>query len=122
MAEPHERLQQARALAGYKSATDAADALGVARPTYYGHENGSRGFLDDASRYAKFFRVSYEWLSTGRGEPRAAPADSWDARIGALDDDEQAEIARFVEYLEARKTMKSTGWLHSRRIILCRLH
>lgn len=109
MDEPHERLQRARALAGYKNPTEAADALGIVRATYYGHENGSRGFLDDAARYAKFFRVSYEWLSTGRGEPRGAERDTWDARIGALSDDERAEVERFIEYVESRKNIRTAG-------------
>lgn len=105
METPHERLQHARRLAGYDNATAAADALGVVRATYYGHENGSRGFLDDAARYAKFFKVSYEWLTTGRGEPEP----SIEARIRALAPDEQAEIARYIEYVENRKARKSTG-------------
>lgn len=109
MDEPHERLQHARALAGYDNPTKAADALGVVRATYYGHENGSRGFLDDAERYAKFFRVSYEWLSTGRGVPRAGARDSREARISALSSDEQAEIDRFIEYVENRARMRTAG-------------
>jgi DNA-binding XRE family transcriptional regulator len=40
----HERLAQARAEAGYAKAPDAAKALGISKPTYHGHENGSRGF------------------------------------------------------------------------------
>lgn len=109
MDEPHKRLQQARALAGYENPTKAADAMGVAKPTYYGHENGSRGFLDDVEKYAKFFRVSYEWLSTGRGSPRPIAPETREARIGALSSDEQAEIDRFIEYVEARGRMKTAG-------------
>lgn len=109
MAEPHKRLQQARSLAGYKNATEAADAMNIKPATYYGHENGNRGFLDDAARYAKFFRVSYEWLTTGKGDPRAAAPDSWDERMSDLTDLEQEEIARYVEYVKARRSMKSTG-------------
>lgn len=36
--------------------------------SYVNHENGSRGLSKAAERYAKFFRISLEWLLTGRGE------------------------------------------------------
>lgn len=74
MSLPHERLQRAREEAGFSDATAAADALGVRRPTYYGHENGSRGLGRAAERYARFFHVSLDWLLTGRGQPRKARA------------------------------------------------
>lgn len=52
----------------YETAQDAAEALGMKYPTYAGHENGSRGITRNAAqRYADFFKVSYEWLLTGRG-------------------------------------------------------
>jgi SOS-response transcriptional repressor LexA len=62
-----ERLIQARARR-FESASDAARAMNVPVPTYSGHENGNRGIpLDAASRYARFFRVSLDWLVFGRG-------------------------------------------------------
>lgn len=69
----NERLKHAREeIAGFKSATAAAKALGIPYPTYAGHENGAKGAFrrEDAVRYAKFFRVSLEWLLTGAGDPR----------------------------------------------------
>lgn len=66
----NERLKQARINAGYKSAKDAADALGVKYPTYAGHENGASGTgfrPEDGQRYARKFKVSFEWLMSGRG-------------------------------------------------------
>ena len=66
--EPYHRLRFAREQAGYASASDAARAMGVEEPTYLGHENGSRGLSRAAQRYAKFFRVSLDWLLAGRGE------------------------------------------------------
>lgn len=63
-----ERLTKARVDAGYQSAADAALALGIAYPTYAAHENGSRGFKSEAAvKYAKKFKVTLEWLMTGRG-------------------------------------------------------
>lgn len=72
--EPHERLQLARLRAGYDSASDAARAMGVSVPTYSHHENATRGFTRQAERYARFFRVSLDWLLTGRGEMRGRAA------------------------------------------------
>lgn len=70
-----ERLRQARLAHGkYPKATEAARAMGVEEPTYLGHENGSRGFKGNASRYADFYRVNLEWLLTGRGTMRRAEA------------------------------------------------
>jgi DNA-binding XRE family transcriptional regulator len=99
MDSAHQRLQHARALAGYDGPAEAADALGVKRPTYYGHENGARGFLDDAERYAKFFRVSYEWLTTGKGEPRGA-GGGLDDRLASLSPDGQRRILDFFDLVE----------------------
>lgn len=46
-----------------------ARALGIPDPTYYGHENGSRfPETDMIVRYAIFFRVSTDWLLTGKGK------------------------------------------------------
>ena len=70
MSEPHERLQRARKAAGFTKPADAASALGVSKPTYYAHENGSRPLLRSAQRYARFFRVSLDWLVDNRGEMR----------------------------------------------------
>lgn len=67
MSAPHQRLQEARKLAGFEDATDAARSLGMKEPTYLGHENGSRGFKGRADDYARKFGVSLEWLITGRG-------------------------------------------------------
>ena len=68
MPDPASRLKRAREQAGYRSSTDAAHAMGVPVPSYTHHENGTRGFSRAAERYAKFYRVSLDWLLTGRGE------------------------------------------------------
>ena len=65
---PHQRLRLAREKAGFARASDAARAMGVGEPTYLGHENGSRGLSRAAARYARFFRVSLDWLIDGRGD------------------------------------------------------
>jgi len=70
MTEMHERLIWACKEAGYETAREAAEALGIKEPTYMCHENGSRGFKAHAEIYARKFKVNLEWLLTGRGNPR----------------------------------------------------
>jgi hypothetical protein len=63
---PNARLRHARAAAGHSTAIAAADALGVPRSTYIGHENGHRGFpAKRATQYARGFGTSPEWLLYG---------------------------------------------------------
>lgn len=66
----NERLVRARELAGYESARAAATAMGANYNTYAQHENGTRDVSRSAAiRYSRFYRVSLEWLLTGRGQP-----------------------------------------------------
>lgn len=68
MMEMHERLATARRQAGFQTAAEAAEALGVPYGTYAGHENGSSGFRGDKGElYAKKFKVRFEWLMRGTG-------------------------------------------------------
>lgn len=63
------RLATARKRAGYETVADAARSLGIKYPTYASHENGSAGIRHPvAEKYARKFRVSLEWLLTGRGD------------------------------------------------------
>src|SRR3569623_1133554 len=65
----NDRLVNARERAGYPTAADAARALGIKYQTYAAHENGNSGLRPKvADRYARKFRVSLDWLLTGRGE------------------------------------------------------
>lgn len=66
--ELHERLAMARKDAGFATATEAAEALGIPYPTYAGHENGSSGFRKDkGAKYARKFKVRFEWLMLEQG-------------------------------------------------------
>jgi hypothetical protein len=66
--ELHERLYAARKNAGFDTAAEAAEALGVPYGTYSGHENGSSGFrADKGEMYARRFKVRFEWLMRGTG-------------------------------------------------------
>lgn len=63
-----ERLKKARKDAGFRTARDAAASLGIPYSTYAGHENSSRAYeTDDAVIYARKFKVTIEWLLTGKG-------------------------------------------------------
>lgn len=70
----HERLRFARERAGFGSPRAAASAFGWNENTYKSHENGVRGVrgLPEVAlrKYARAFRVPWEWLAVGRdGEP-----------------------------------------------------
>ena len=69
-------LAAAGLAAGFASTSAAAAALGVAYPTDAAHENASRGIRPDAaSKYARKYKVSLDWLLEGRGAgPAQRPA------------------------------------------------
>jgi len=70
-----DRLREARERAGYETAKLAAEAMGVPTPSYTQHENGIRGFkIDTARQYARFFKVSPEWLLYGIGDMETLPS------------------------------------------------
>src|SRR2546429_226485 len=75
-----ERLRIARER-HFKSARAAGKAMGIPVSTYGAHERaeapGGRDYgPDEAKRYARRFRVTPEWLLTGRGAgPGEAPYD-----------------------------------------------
>jgi DNA-binding XRE family transcriptional regulator len=69
-----DRLRQAREEAGYKTAAEAAEALGLNVVTYRAHENHN-GYWSQLDRYTRFFRVSADWLVTGRHPKRHKSAE-----------------------------------------------
>lgn len=93
-----DRLKQARELR-YDTATEAAEALGVTESTYLGHENGSRGFLKHAARYANFYQVRIQWLLTGLGPMEGPPVERL---FNSLDPKKQEEALNFLEFLKNR--------------------
>ena len=75
-----QRLEEARKRRGFETAKDAARFFGWSYASYAQHENGTRGIVRTAAKYAKAFRVSEAWLLTGEGEPGSAlqvPLLSW---------------------------------------------
>ncbi|MEY9196949.1 phage repressor protein C with HTH and peptisase S24 domain [Sinorhizobium fredii] len=89
MNEKAERLRQARIRAGYRFASDAANALGIVASTYRAHENGQNEFeLAEAEIYARKFNVDPYWLMRGKaGDPISIPStrviDPPNAEVGA---------------------------------------
>lgn len=71
---PAKRLQWARRQHGkYGNPTNAARAFGWTVSTYLGHENGDRNPSRAAAmRYAKAYKVRWEWLLTGEGSATTA--------------------------------------------------
>ena len=104
--ELHERLKLARENAGYETAIEAAEALGIKYGTYSGHENGSSGFRSDKGElYARRFKVRFEWLMREKGP---------------MTDDEAELFAEYVSLLknasdEARSAALTTLRLGQRR-------
>lgn len=90
-----ERLRDVRAAAGFSNPTDAAAHFNWPLPTYYAHENGSRGLTSaTAKKYAKAFRTNAAWLLYGEGSPT-------DTTTSAPPLDEGALIAAFGSLLVA---------------------
>lgn len=87
-----ERLRQAREAAGFDTASEAAEAMGIPVATYTQHENGTRGYpAKKADRYAEFFRTSTEWLIYGR-KPRISKSGGMTPVIGLVGANPNGEV------------------------------
>lgn len=109
MNEPYERLQTARAAAGFENAVDAARAFGWNDVTYRAHENGTRGLRPDvAARYARAFKVSTGWLLTGEGgtgggEPQGARLAARPEPIPVVGRTAAGVFREVIEYDDGRR-------------------
>jgi hypothetical protein len=99
-----ERLAYAREKAGFVTPGDAAASLGTVYSTYIAHENGTGGFkVDKAVQYARKFKVSLDWLLTGKGKgPDGSKAWEIYLMMADLPDDDLDYVKNSVEY--ARKS------------------
>lgn len=85
MSDVSERLIKARKKASFDTAAEAAEALGVRPSTYYSHENGSIGLRAKvAEKYARKYKVSLDWLLTGRGDMSPDGAIPYEIDIAGL--------------------------------------
>jgi DNA-binding XRE family transcriptional regulator len=103
MSDESDRLILAREAAGYRKATDAAEAMGVVRSTYLGHENGSRGLGRAAEHYAEFFRVKVDWLLYGKGSMKPGQQSEVEALYEQLRPEDKRQAIAFLKYLASRK-------------------
>lgn len=105
MKKMHERLEEARIKAGYNTVTEAAEALSVKYPTYAGHENGTTGLrLEPAIKYARKFKVSLDWLVTGKGRgPEIGKAWEIFLTIADWEDDDLDYLKQSIEFVQKTK-------------------
>lgn len=98
----NERLVKAREMARFETPGEAAASLGMAYSTYAAHENGTTGFkLDNAIQYARKFKVSLDWLLTGKGRgPSSEGNKAWEIYllISDLADDDLDYVKQAAEY------------------------
>lgn len=82
---PAKRLKWAREQDGrYKTPTKAARAFGWPVSTYLGHENEDRAPSRlAAKKYAKAYRVRWEWILEGEGSPRNKGTVPIEGYVGA---------------------------------------
>lgn len=106
-----ERLRLSREGANFKSASKAADALGVSASSYRAHENGQNEFGPDMAQiYAKKFGTTASYLLTGEGPAKASRSTV--NIISSYDPDEhEAEISDGAAYARDRWTPHIDGAL-----------
>lgn len=82
--DPAKRLEQARKARGFATSKDAARYFSWKYDTYAQHENGTRGIIRQAEKYADAFHVSAAWLLTGEGTgPGESKRVPLKGRVGA---------------------------------------
>ena len=92
------KLQELRKLAGYKSAREFADALGVKRATLASWESGKRAMpWGYACKACDLLGCSLDQL-IGR-----EPINRIQYAVVELDESERARVAEFAEFLKGRK-------------------
>jgi len=88
MTTASDRLRMIREQRGYSTAVDAANAMGKKVSTYIQHENGTRGSGGlpklAAEKYAAFFRVSLDWLVSGKGDAPEVTLDPTDDDLASM--------------------------------------
>lgn len=73
-----ERLREARQAANIGGYRKLSQRFGWNENTYKAHEQGKSGFgVSDARKYAKAFKVSFNWLYLGTGAPSDADDDKF---------------------------------------------
>jgi len=106
---PAGRLRWARQQHGqYPTPTDAAKAFGWTVSTYLGHENGDRNpSRDAAKRYARAYRVRWEWLLDNEGPPAAGKPVV--KLVGYVDDDSKVKFHDASEVKDCSELPPNVG-------------
>lgn len=109
-----ERLQFARARAGFASPRKAAKQFGWNENTYKSHENGVRGARSlpeiILKKYARAFGVPWEWLATGQSQTEG-PSQADTAEIvhiwDKIDPQNRPQALRVLEAFAERPEKKA---------------
>lgn len=101
-------LQALRKAAGFKSAKDFADALGMSPGTYTDYEQGRRGFtLERAWQFADILHVSLDELAGREFRPKVNYPDPRQAELNrcweSLDQERQDRLIGTAHDMEAAK-------------------
>ena len=93
------RLKQAREAAGFKTKREAVNHHRWVYPTYAGHENGNRGYSDDAITYAIAYGVRADWLLSGRGSMKGeGTADI----LSSVPEDKRLHLLDYIKFLNSK--------------------
>jgi len=93
MSNMSDRIRSARISAGFDTATEAAERLGMKPHAYRHYESGYR--IPPTSRLAEMaraFRVDMEWLVSGKGGPEDTSAEIVDIWERISDQDKPAAL------------------------------
>lgn len=108
--EAAKRLEKARVARGFKTSKEAAIYFGWKYDTYAQHENGTRGIVRAADKYAKAFHVSEGWLLTGEGNGPNNTDDENDPLrtqfselFSQVSDEDQEAVLRLMRSLASAK-------------------
>lgn len=106
LSEPYGRMRWARERAGFATAKDAAEALGIPDPTYRTYErpteaNGRWPKIPLLQRIARRFAVNWLWLQDGKGDPTAG-AEATDPDVERL-----VEASKVVDLSKRRDAINA---------------
>jgi transcriptional regulator with XRE-family HTH domain len=111
------RLREARLLAGFESAAEAAKKLGIKYQTYVGYENGNSGFSFVKTRkFAQFFKGKFIWLARGAGRSKRA---SLEDELGTLDSAHQQQILNMIELFRAEHRRRARAHQVVKNVTKC---
>lgn len=113
----NDRLKFARQKAGFKTALEAAEELGVKAPTYTHHENGTRDIgADEALMYSLAFGVDVSWLLFGHLNNSASQEPAGIGEIIELLDELRDEVRGLKERVAEFEASRNFALKDARRL------